>query len=95
MLNDFTAFFGSQIFLLKKMNELGGVDRDFVEAVYNAVKSDFSQLYDSYGFDAYIDFLVSPRLVQTTTGERFTITNIGRMFLKWMIDTQLPEKKPF
>lgn len=87
--------FGSQIFLLKKLNEVAGQGkpREFVAAHFEQIKSLFPELLGNWSSEQYLAFLLS-RLLITIEGNVFHITNLGVEYLTWMIRNGRREDKP-
>jgi len=87
--------FGSQIFLLKKLNEVArqGKPREFVAAHFEQIKSLFPELLGNWSAEQYLAFLLS-RLLITIEGNVFHITNLGVEYLTWMIRNGRREDKP-
>jgi len=78
--------FGSQIFLLKKLNEVGGQGKpaEFVASHFEHVRGLFSEQLGSWSLEQYLSFLLGRSLI-TTKGNIFHITNLGVEYLIWMI----------
>lgn len=87
--------FGSQIFLLKKLNEVAGQGkpREFVAAHFEQIKSLFPELLGNWSLEQYLAFLLSRSLI-TIKGSIFHITNLGVEYLTWMIRNGRREDKP-
>jgi len=87
--------FGSQIFLLKKLNEVAGQGkpREFVAAHFEQIKSLFPEILGNWSLEQYLVFLLS-RLLITIKGNVFHITNLGVEYLTWMIRNGRREDKP-
>jgi hypothetical protein len=87
--------FGSQIFLLKKLNEVAGQGKptEFVETHFEHVKGLFSEQLGGWSLEQYLAFLLGRSLI-TTQGNIFHITNLGVEYLTWMIRTGKAEDKP-
>ena len=87
--------FGSQIFLLKKLNEVAGQGKpvEFVANHFDHVKGLFPQLLDDWSLEQYLAFLIG-RLLVTTKGNIFHITNFGVDYLTWMIRNGKREDNP-
>jgi hypothetical protein len=87
--------FGSQIFLLKKLNEVAGQGKpsEFVEAHFESVKGLFSEQLGDWSLEQYLAFLLGRSLI-TTQGNIFHITNLGVEYLTWMIRNGKGEEKP-
>jgi len=87
--------FGSQIFLLKKLNEVAGQGkpREFVAMHFEQIKSLFPELLGNWSSEQYLAFLLS-RLLITIEGNVFHITNLGVEYLTWMIRNGRREDKP-
>ena len=87
--------FGSQIFLLKKLNEVAGQGkpREFVAAHFEQIKSLFPKLLGNWSLEQYLAFLLSRSLI-TIEGNVFHITNLGVEYLTWMIRNGRREDNP-
>lgn len=87
--------FGSQIFLLKKLNEVAGQGKpkEFVATHFEYVQGLFPEQLGDWSLDQYLAFLVG-RLLITTEGNVFHITNLGVEYLTWMTRTGRREDKP-
>jgi hypothetical protein len=92
----YRTIFGSQIALLKVLNTHVVTPRAGAEVVYEVAKSKFPELYNTYSFQQWLNYLISNGLITATTEpEQFSITVDGREFLKWMTDAAVMEDKPF
>ena len=87
--------FGCQIFLLKKLNEVAGQGkpREFVAVYFEHAKSLFPEQLGNWSLEQYLAFLIA-RLLITTQGDSFHITNLGVEYLTWMIRNGRREDKP-
>jgi hypothetical protein len=87
--------FGSQIFLLKKLNEVAGQGKpmEFVESHFEHMKGLFTELLGGWSLEQYLAFL-SARSLITTHGNIFHITNLGVEYLTWMVRNGRGEEKP-
>ena len=87
--------FGSQIFLLKKLNEVAGQGKpkEFVVEYFKNVKSLFPEQLGNWSLEQYLAFLIA-RLLITIKGDIFHITNLGVEYLTWMIRNGRREDKP-
>jgi hypothetical protein len=86
--------FGSQIFLLKKLNEVAGQGKptDFVATHFEHVRGLFPEQLGDWSLEQYLAFLIG-RLLITTKGNVFHITNLGVEYLTWMARTGKREDK--
>ena len=77
--------FGSQISLLKRLNEVAGQGRqkDFMDDYFSKVKIIYQEL-NTWTFDQYLDFLLKRTLITDVSG-KYHITNKGVDFLAWMV----------
>lgn len=91
----YNLIFGSQIFLLKKLNEVAGQGkpREFVAVYFKHAKSLFPEQLGNWSLEQYLAFLIA-RLLITTQGDSFHITNLGVEYLTWMIRNGRREDKP-
>jgi len=87
--------FGTQIFLLKKLNEVGGQgkNREYVIAHFEQVKELFKSNFVQWSFDQYMAFLLT-RLLVTVDRDTYHITNLGVEYLTWMARTGRSENQP-
>jgi len=88
--------FGSQIILLKKLNEVAGQGKpiEFVATHFENVKGLFAKQLSDWSLEQYLAFLVRSSLI-TTKGKVTHITNLGVEYLIWMIRNGKREDKPF
>lgn len=88
--------FGSQIFLLKKLNEVAGQGKpaEFIVTHFQHVQGLFPEQLGNWSIEQYLAFLLS-RLLITTKGNVFHITNLGVEYLTWMVKNGKSEDKPF
>jgi len=87
--------FGSQIFLLKKLNEVAGQgkSREFLETYFEHVKTLFPEQLGGWSLEQYLGFLIGRSLI-TIQADTFHITNLGVEYLTWMIRNGRGEDKP-
>ncbi|MFH0878314.1 MAG: hypothetical protein V2A34_01240 [Lentisphaerota bacterium] len=73
--------FGSQIQLLKRLNEIRqGVDHEYVASFFEAVKMQFQREFEKWSVEDYVRFLNLSNLIESTsTG--YVITQAGSEFL--------------
>ncbi|WP_020677492.1 hypothetical protein [Geopsychrobacter electrodiphilus] len=87
--------FGSQIYLLKKLNEVTGQgqDAEVVKAQFDHVKSMFNKEFEAWDFDKYMYFLTARSLV-TIENNQYHITNLGVEYLTWIARNGRSENRP-
>ena len=94
----YRVIFGSQIGVLKALNTAPSrqCDRSVIEEYYSGAKAIFPEL-QQYPLDKYIGYLVKQNLIKPAdpAGSSYQITQIGKAFLKWMVDMGLREDKRF
>lgn len=86
----YNRMYGSQIQLLKQLNELGGtasID------LFNYLYDDKSKYYSNYSFLDWIGFLVSANMI-VISGSNAVLTVFGRDFLLYIVNQGLAEQKP-
>jgi len=88
--------FGSQIILLKKLNEVAGQGKpiEFLATHFENVKGLFPEQLSDWSLEQYLNFLVRSLLI-TIKGNVTHITNLGVEYLTWMIRNGKREDKPF
>lgn len=89
------SIFGSQIVLLKKLNEVSGQGRsiEFVDEHISGVKEIYSESLSSWSNPQYLNYLYSQSLI-ILLGEQIHITNLGVEFLTWMARNGRREGNP-
>lgn len=88
--------FGSQIALLKALNEVSGSGRseDYVTAFYSTVKEKFKEEFSSWNLDTYLTFLRDKSLI-TYENSNWHISNKGQDFLIWLAKNGKRESKGY
>ena len=81
----YNLIFGSQISLLKRLNDVAGEGRtrDYMDDYFLKVKTVHQKL-NTWTFDQYLDFLFKRTLI-TNVRDKYHITNKGVDFLAWMV----------
>ena len=81
----YNLIFGSQIFLLKKLNEVAGQGKpeEFLCKHFKEIQEMFPEELGEWSMDQYMEFLLG-RSVITKDGKNYHITNLGVEFLTWM-----------
>ena len=89
-----STIFGSQIYLLKKLNQVAGHGRplSYVTDHIEHVKSMFPEALGEWSAEQYLAFMFSQLLV-VRHGDQFHITNFGVEYLTWVARTGRNEEK--
>lgn len=87
--------FGSQIFLLKKLNEVAGQGKpkEFIDSHYQNVQELFSEQLGSWTLEQYLSFLLNRSLI-TIADNSYHITNLGVEYLTWIVRSGRREDNP-
>ena len=87
--------FGSQIFLLKRLNEVAGQGKpeEFVVAHFEHAKSVFPDSFRDWNLGQYLAFLFARGLIVRNNGV-YHITNLGVEYLTWMARNGRREDNP-
>ena len=87
--------FGSQIFLLKKLNEVAGQGKpkEFIDSHYQHVQELFSDQLGGWTLEQYLSFLLG-RLLITIADNTYHITNFGVEYLTWIVRNGRREDNP-
>ncbi len=80
-----SSIFGSQILLLKKLNEVAGQGRteEFVKNYIEHVKELYAEQLGEWTSEQYLNFLYSQLLIVSDSGQ-IHITNLGVEYLTWI-----------
>jgi hypothetical protein len=89
-----SLIFGSQIFLLKKLNEVAGQGRSFtfVCSHFEHLKTLESDLLGDWSYDQYLAFMFN-RVLILRKGDQIHITNMGVEYLTWLARSGRNENK--
>jgi hypothetical protein len=92
----YSAIFGSQILLLKKLNEVmgSGREREYIEGIFASVKKHYPEEFSNWTVDIYSRFLFDRSLI-TIQDDNFHITDKGQDFLIWLARTGKQEDKNY
>jgi hypothetical protein len=91
----YSSIWGSQINLLKHLNSkapLGDTVENIKSGYYDVAAMFYPDVYKSYSFDAYLYFLTSLTLI-IKTDRGYGITNLGRDFLIYLVQTGKSESR--
>jgi hypothetical protein len=99
----YNKIFGSQLLLLRILNETGSVvDRAMAAKVYEGAVQRHPEFYRTYSEDQWLQFLVSARLVEETRGgaipvptDTVHLTDEGHAFVTYLTDQKYNFIKPF
>jgi hypothetical protein len=86
---NYQAIFGSQIRALAQMNTDFGSSRDALLAIFTAAKAAYPQLYGSYSFDQWLNWIQQSGLCTIGVNGNYVLTPNGRGFLKYLLDRHL------
>lgn len=91
----YNIIFGSQILLLRKLNEAAGVgeDHDFMKTHFEYIHSLFPEELDGWTLEQYLSFLFGRTLI-TIKDNNYHITIKGVDFLIWLTKTPRSESRP-
>lgn len=88
----YNIIFGSQIYLLRKLNENAKQKND-IDSYVQTTLNNFEELED-WTVEEYLHFLfVNTLIIYDTQKELFNITNIGHEFLLWLLQNEKNENK--
>ena len=82
----YNVIFGSQLFILDRVNTGSDETKDSLKTFYDSAVSRFPEFYATYQYDDYFNFLISNELLVKKEDETYNITWIGRDFLKFLVE---------
>ncbi|MDD5241655.1 MAG: hypothetical protein PHG47_08040 [Sulfuricella sp.] len=90
-----SLIFGSQIFLLKKLNEVAGQGKPltFVNDHIDYIKTIYPSGLGEWTYDQYLSFMYG-RLLLVRHGDMIHITNLGVEYLTWVARNGRSENNP-
>ncbi|MBT6230993.1 MAG: hypothetical protein HON76_20505 [Candidatus Scalindua sp.] len=91
-----SLIFGSQIRLLKKLNESTGIGKatDFVHTYIDIAKSTHADNLSSWDYNQYLSYLYSSLLIVDDDNNNIHITELGVEYLTWIIRDGRREDSP-
>ncbi len=90
----YNLIFGSQIWLLKKLNEVvgQGISEAAIQSHFDNIQEIYKNELGEWSLDQYLEFLVGRSLILYRDGS-YHITNLGVEFLTWMARNGRSESK--
>jgi hypothetical protein len=87
--------FGSQILLLKKLNEVAGQGRpvSFIFSHIDYFKTLYPEVLGEWSYNQYLEFMFS-RLLIIQHEDQIHITNLGVEYLTWLARNGRSENNP-
>jgi hypothetical protein len=91
----YNVIFGSQLFLLRELNEAAGtgLDQNTINSHFEHVQGLFPEQLKHWNVDQYLSFLFRNTLI-TLKDNKYHITIKGTDFLIWLIKTSRNENRP-
>lgn len=91
----YNFIFGSQILLLKRLNEVAGqgAPEEYIAEFYREWKNSYEDQLRPWSLDQYLVFLKNRALITQSDG-RYHISNLGVEFLAWMARVGRSENRP-
>ena len=92
----YNLIFGTQISLLKKLNEVvgQGISEHEVQLYFSDVQENHKEEFGIWSLDQYLNFLIERTLILFKDGA-YHITNLGVEYLTWMARNGKSENKWF
>ena len=91
----YNFIYGSQLNLLQHINTYSNLSIDELKPFYETAKSKYPDFYETYTFENWLQFLINMELINVNEDESYSITWIGRDFLKFIIEVAFSMNKRF
>jgi len=90
----YNFIFGSQIWLLKKLNEVvgQGISKEAIQLHFDNVQEIYKDELGEWSMDQYLEFLIGRSLILYRDGS-YHLTNLGVEYLTWMARNGRSESK--
>lgn len=90
----YNLIFGSQIFLLKRLNEMSdqGRTEEYIRDYFEHIKTLFPKEFDAWTMEQYLEFMLDRCLIYKQNST-YRITDIGIEYLLWMTRNGRSENK--
>jgi hypothetical protein len=90
-----SAIYNSQLLLLQALNtQASTVEISFFYSYYNAAKNSHPDYYETYSFEAWLNYMKGSGLI-TTKDEKYLITVFGRGFLTALTEAGVNQKRVY
>lgn len=87
----YRLIFGSQIALMRKLNESGPQPESVVRPFYERARTESPVFYGDYTFENWIAFLIGQQVV-VLQNSNYGLTWFGQEFLGWLVFQSVPAK---
>lgn len=91
----YNIIYGSQLQLLQYINTYSNLSTEELIPFYETAKSKYPEFYETYTFESWLQFLINMDLIIRNDDGKYSITWIGRDFLKFIIELALSMSKRF
>jgi hypothetical protein len=90
-----SQIFGSQLFLLKNLNQIVGQGRSitFLEDYFEDIKSSYPEAFNNWSIDQYLNYLFVNALIIKNENQ-IHITTKGVEYLTWIARNGIQDNKP-
>ena len=88
----YSSIYGSQIRILQRLNHSKSEKTEDLKFYFNNAKKVYPKVYNDYSYENYLHFLVNYSLIQIND-DIATITDVGRDFLRYIIESNLSFEK--
>ena len=90
-----SQIFGSQLALLRLLNEMVGQGRSvtFIKDYFDHIKLSFPEAFDEWSVDQYLNYMFVNLLI-TQNENKIHITNKGVEYLTWIARNGIQDNKP-
>lgn len=83
----YNHIFGSQLYILNFVNTSSTQTKNDLKIFYDGAKERYPDLFETYSYDEYFDYLLAHELLLINKDNTCAITWLGRDFLKYLIET--------
>lgn len=89
----YSHIFGSQLDLLQALNGSPNETRESLRVFYTNAKSQNPKFFENYSYEQYLEFLRQNNLIRIDNTNKVEIMDLGKDFLKYIIETGLTMEK--
>ena len=89
------VIFGSQIRILEYLNTIENSKESNIKEFYDNSSSKYPEIYSTYNFSSYLNFLKSNYLIETINDELISITQTGQDFLVFLVQSKKDKQKVY
>lgn len=91
----YNLIMGSQIRIIQELNTVTSARKEYIKKFYDYVAVRNKDIFDSYDFDSYLNFLFYYNLIKPVEDNKIQLTGFGEDFYTFLVQTKKILQKPY